>query len=298
MRNSYRFAVILPGWSGHKLPSESSVQRKQTTEHETAQTSNTGGSITVMSHLPPLTYALSVHSFCELRSQRKTTTLSSSLAAVLLASRSTYHHQNYNIIFITGRSTAGFMIYLSPSKLQHYLHHWPQHCWLHDLLITIKTTTLSSSLAAALLASRSTYHHQNYNIIFIIGRSTAGFTIYLSPSKLQHYLHHWLQHIVGFTVYLSPSKLHYLHHRLQPIVVFKVYLSPSKLQHYLHHWLQPIVVFTVYLSPSLCKAHVLGSTSLLLSSLCIHFLVGVFVFCFLSCCHILPPDLLAFSFCH
>ena len=120
MRNSYRFAVILPGWSGHKLPSESSVQRKQTTEHETAQTSNTGGSITVMSHLPPLTYALSVHSFCELRSQRKTTTLSSSLAAVLLASRSTYHHQNYNIIFITGCSP----LWSSPST---YHHHFVKH---------------------------------------------------------------------------------------------------------------------------------------------------------------------------
>ena len=92
-RNSYRFAVILPGWSGHKLPSESTVPRKHTTEHETAQTSNTRGSITVMSHLPPATYALSVHSFCELRSQRKTTTLSSSLAAARL----------------------GFTVYLSPS---------------------------------------------------------------------------------------------------------------------------------------------------------------------------------------
>lgn len=147
-RNSYRFAVILPGWSGHKLPSESTVPRKHTTEHETAQTSNTRGSITVMSHLPPATYALSVHSFCELRSQRKTTTLSSSSAAGL--------------------------------------------CWLHRLLITIKTTTLSSSLAAARLS------------------------------------------------------------------------------------------FTVYLSPSVRKAHVLGSTSLLLSSLCIHFLVGVLFFELLS----------------
>ena len=151
MRNSYRFAVILPGWSGHKLPSESSVKRKQTTEHETAQTSNTGGSITVMSHLPPLTYALSVHSFCELRSQRKTTTLSSSLAAALcwlhdlritiktttLSSSLAAAHCGLHDLLITIKTTT-----LS-SSLAAAL------CWLHDLLITIKTTTLSSSLAAA-----------------------------------------------------------------------------------------------------------------------------------------------------
>ena len=35
----------------------------------------------VVSHLPPSTYALSVHSFCELGSQRKTVTLSPSIAA-------------------------------------------------------------------------------------------------------------------------------------------------------------------------------------------------------------------------